>query len=79
MFKQLLDLFRIKPIDDSLLAKKVDSMPQPVNTQITDSVTQAAPSAQAEEIKKAVTKNTKPKKTEAKKPAAKPAPAKKKK
>jgi len=49
MFKAIIDLFRIKPVEDSLLAKKVDSMPQP------DRVAQEAPSAQAEQIAKAVT------------------------
>jgi hypothetical protein len=49
MFKAIIDLFRIKPVEDSLLAKKVDSMPQP------DHVAQEAPSAQAEQIAKAVT------------------------
>jgi len=44
------NLFKVKPIDESLLAKKVDSIPQPVNDQITDSVT----SPQAAEIKVAV-------------------------
>jgi len=48
MFKAIIDLFRIKPVEDSLLAKKVDSMPQP------DRVAEA-PSAQAEQIAKAVT------------------------
>ena len=29
MFKKIIDLFKVKPIDESLLAKKVDSIPQP--------------------------------------------------
>lgn len=49
------NLFKVKPIDESLLAKKVDSMPQPVNPQITDAVTQLSnESPQAAEIKVAV-------------------------
>lgn len=46
-----LNLFKVKPIDESLLAKKVDSMPQPgVNDQITDATT----SSQADVLKAAV-------------------------
>lgn len=64
MFKKILNLFKVKPIDESLLAKKVDSMPSAVNDQITDSVTQ---SPQAEVLKAAVQEKIAP---EA--PAAKP-------
>ena len=49
MFKAIIDLFRIKPIDESLLAKKVDSMPQP------ERAAPVEPSPQAEQIAKAVT------------------------
>jgi len=69
MFKALIDLLRLKPIDDSLLAKKVDSMPQPDT------------SAQAKKIAQAVSKKvTTPKKekTQPKKPATKKTSAKKK-
>lgn len=65
MFKALVDLFRVKPVDESLLAKKVDSMPQPERAA-------PAPSPQAEQIAKAVAnKVTAPKKTQPKKPAVK--------
>jgi hypothetical protein len=67
MFKAIIDLFRVKPIDESLLAKKVDSMPQPERAA-------PAPSPQAEQIAKAVAnKVTAPKKekTQPKKPAVK--------
>ena len=57
------NLFKVKPIDESLLAKKVDSIPQPVNNQITDSIT----SPQADVLKAAVEEKIAP---EA--PAAKP-------
>jgi hypothetical protein len=49
MFKKIINLFKVKPIDDSLLAKKVDSMPA-VKDQITDAVT----SQQADVLKAAV-------------------------
>jgi len=68
MFKAIIDLFRIKPIDESLLAKKVDSMPQP------ERAAPIEPSPQAEQIAKAVAnKVTAPKKEKAqpKKPAVK--------
>lgn len=57
MFKALLNLFRTKPIDQSLLAKKVDStpQPQPVAQVEKPEVVAQAPSAQAEQIAKAVT------------------------
>ena len=66
MFKAIIDLFRIKPVDESLLAKKVDSMPQP------ERAAPVEPSPQAEQIAKAVAnKVTAPKKTQPKKPAVK--------
>lgn len=78
MFKALIDLFRIKPIDESLLAKKVDSMPQPERA----APAPVEPSPQAEQIAKAVAnKVTAPKKekTQPKKPAVKKTSAAKKK
>ena len=52
MFKQLLNkIFGTKPLDQSLLAKRVDAMPTAVNDQITDSVTQAMQAQVAEKIK----------------------------
>lgn len=68
MFKAIRNLFRIKPIDESLLAKKVDSMPQP------ERAAPVEPSPQAEQIAKAVAnKVTAPKKekSQPKKPAVK--------
>lgn len=78
MFKALIDLFRIKPVDESLLAKKVDSMPQPERA----APAAVEPSPQAEQIARAVAeKVAAPKKDQAqpKKPAVKkPRTAKKK-
>jgi hypothetical protein len=68
MLKALIDLFRVKSIDQSLLAKKVDSMPQPERAAAPE------PSPQAEQIAKAVTNKV----TAAKKPATKKTSAKKK-
>lgn len=80
MFKALIDLFRIKPIDESLLAKKVDSMPQPERAVPAP----IEPSPQAEQIARAVAEKVaapKPKKERAqpKKPATKKTSAAKKK
>lgn len=77
MLKALIDLFRVKSIDDSLLAKKVDSMPQP------ERAAPVEPSPQAEQIARAVAEKVaapKPKKEKAqpKKPATKKTSAKKK-
>lgn len=52
MFKQLLNkIFGTKPLDQSLLAKRVDATPA-INDQITDSVTQAMQAQVADKIKK---------------------------
>lgn len=56
------NLFKVKPIEQSLLAKKVDSIPQPVDPQITDSVT----SSQADVLKAAVEEKIAPEATAAK-------------
>jgi hypothetical protein len=51
MFKLLNKIFGTKPVDESLLAKRVDATPA-VNDQITDSVTQTMQAQVAEKIKK---------------------------
>ena len=51
MFKLLNKIFGTKPVDESLLAKRVDAMPA-INDQITDSVTQTMQAQVAEKIKK---------------------------
>lgn len=67
MFKFLKNLFTFKPIDDSLLARKVDSAPShsEVKDQITDAVTQANPASEIDQAVKAAAKKPR------KKPAAK--------
>jgi hypothetical protein len=57
MFKLLNKIFGTKPIEESLLAKRVDSTP--VNPQITDSVTQTMQAQVAEKIKKPAKPRTK--------------------
>ena len=80
MFKAIRNLFRIKPVNESLLAKKVDSMPQPERA----APAPVEPSPQAEQIARAVAEKVaapKPKKDKAqpKKPATKKTSAAKKK
>ena len=65
MLNKLLDLFRIKPVDQSLLAKKVDSMPQPVDD--TAHVIKAAVTEQIAEAKPRNTRPRSPRKNTAKK------------
>lgn len=52
MFKLLNKIFGTKPVDESLLAKRVDATPTAVNDQITDSVTQTMQAQVADKIKK---------------------------
>ena len=70
MFNFLKNLFKIKPLDESLLARKVDSLPKPVNDQITDAVTQANPAKEINQAVKAAAQKPAVKKPR-KKPAAK--------
>lgn len=51
MFKLLNKIFGTKPVNESLLAKRVDAMPA-INDQITDSVTQNMQAQVADKIKK---------------------------
>jgi hypothetical protein len=58
MFKLLNKIFGTKPVDESLLAKRVDAMPV-INDQITDSVTQTMQAQVADKIKKPTKPRTK--------------------
>lgn len=58
MFKLLNKIFGTKPVDESLLAKRVDSTPA-INDQITDSVTQTMQAQVADKIKKPAKPRTK--------------------
>ena len=73
MLNKLLDLFRIKPVDQSLLAKKVDSMPQsapaPAPVADTADVIKAAVTEQIAEAKPRNTRPRSPRKNTAKKKA----------
>jgi hypothetical protein len=71
MLNKLLDLFRIKPVDQSLLAKKVDSMPQPAPAPVADTadVIKAAVTEQIAEAKPRNTRPRSPRKNTAKKKA----------
>jgi hypothetical protein len=58
MFKLLNKIFGTKPVDESLLAKRVDATPT-INDQITDSVTQTMQAQVADKIKKPAKPRTK--------------------